>query len=126
MQDDIARQDLARQDLARHEIARLEGQIEKLTDQISWCAKISIAARIAVGFGALWFVLALIGILTLNVTAFVGTVAAVLGGVVLLGSNATTWDETVIALRDAEAARAVLIGQMRLRVVGDDEVRTLH
>jgi hypothetical protein len=113
-------------DIARHELVRLEGQIEKLADQLAWCAKISIAAKAAIGIGALWFVLALIGILSLDVTAFVGTVAAMLGGVVLLGSNATTWDETETALRDAEAARAALIGQLRLRVVGDEVVRTLH
>lgn len=113
-------------DIARHEMVRLEGQIEKLTDQLAWCAKISIAAKITVCLGALWFVLALVGILPFGATAFVGTVAAVLGGVVLLGSNATTWDQTEAALREAEAARAALIGQLSLRVVGDDEARTLH
>ena len=113
------------EEIARHEMVRLEGQIEKLADQLAWCAKISVAAKIAVGFGALWFALALIGILPFGATAFVGTVAAVLGGVVLLGSNATTWDQTEVALRDAEAARVALIGQMRLRVVSE-EVRTLH
>jgi hypothetical protein len=117
--------DIARQDLARHEMVRLEGLIEKLTDQLAWCAKISLAAKIAVGFGAAWFALALVGILPLGATAFVGTVAAVLGGVVLLGSNATTWDQTEAALHDAEAARAALIGQIPLRVVGDN-LRTLH
>jgi hypothetical protein len=113
------------EEIARHEMVRLEGQIEKLTDQLAWCAKISLAAKIAVAFGALWFVLALIGVLPFGATAFAGTVAAVLGGVVLLGSNATTWDQTEVALHDAEAARAALIGQMPLRLV-DGDVRTLH
>ena len=117
--------DTATQDLARHELTRLEGRIESLTDQVARCAKISVAAKIAIGFGALWFVLALVGILSLNVTAFVGTVAAVLGGVVLLGSNATTWDQADAALRDTEAARASLIGQLNLRLVGEAP-RTLH
>lgn len=119
-------EDTVRQDLARHEMIRLEGAIEKLNDQLAWCAKISIAARIAVGAGALWFVLALIGLLPFGATAFAGTVAAMLGGVVLLGSNATTWDQTAETLRETEAARAALIGQISLRVVGDDAVRTLH
>lgn len=110
---------------AQHEIVRLEARIEALIEQLARCAKISLAAKIAIGGGALWFVLALIGILKLDVTAFTGTVAALLGGVVLLGSNATTWDQTGAALREAEAARAALIGTMRLRVVGD-EARTLH
>ncbi len=110
---------------AQHEIVRLEARIEALTEQLARCAKISLASKIAIGVGALWFLLALIGILRLDVTAFTGTVAAMLGGVVLLGSNATTWDQTDAALREAEAARAALIGTMRLRVVGD-EARTLH
>ena len=110
---------------AQHEIVRLEARIEALTEQLARCAKISLASKIAIGVGALWFLLALIGILRLDVTAFTGTVAALLGGVVLLGSNATTWDQTDAALREAEAARAALIGTMRLRVVGD-EARTLH
>ncbi|MCX7295917.1 MAG: hypothetical protein NTU64_03335 [Hyphomicrobiales bacterium] len=110
---------------AQHEIVRLEARIEALTEQLARCAKISLASKIAIGAGALWFVLALIGILTLDVTAFTGTVAALLGGVVLLGSNSTTWDQTDAALREAEAARAALIGTMRLRVVGE-EARTLH
>ena len=110
---------------AQHEIVRLEARIEALTEQLARCAKISLASKIAIGVGALWFLLALIGILRLDVTAFTGTVAAMLGGVVLLGSNATTWDQTDAALREAEAARAALIGTMRLRVVGE-EARTLH
>jgi hypothetical protein len=117
--------DTASQDLARHKMARLEGRIEALTDQLARCAKISLAAKIAIGFGALWFALALVGILTLDVTAFVGTVAATLGGVVLLGSNATTWDQADAALRETEAARASLIGQLNLRLVGEAP-RTLH
>lgn len=118
--------DTVRQDLARHEMIRLEALIEKLNDRLAWCAKISVAAKIAIGCGALWFVLALLGLLPFGATAFAGTVAAMLGGVVLLGSNATTWDQTVETLRATEAARVVLIGQIGLRVVGDDTVRTLH
>ena len=110
---------------AQHEIVRLEARIEALSEQLARCAKISVASKIAIGFGALWFVLALIGILSLDATAFAGTVAAVLGGVVLLGSNATTWDQTDAALREAEAARAALIGTMSLRLVGEERP-TLH
>jgi hypothetical protein len=110
---------------AQHEMVRLERLIETLTEQLAWCAKISVAAKAAIAFGALWFALAVTGILPLDVTAFVGTVAAVLGGVVLLGSNATTWEQTEAALQETEAARRALIGRMNLRVVSDAP-RTLH
>ena len=118
-------EDITRQDLARHELVRLEAQIETLTERLAWCAKISLASKIGVGFGLLWFVLALIGILPFGAATVAGTVAAVLGGVVLLGSNATTWDQTDLARREAEAARAALIGQLSLRVV-ENAPRTLH
>jgi hypothetical protein len=110
---------------AQHEMVRLERLIETLTGQLAWCAKISVAAKAAIAFGALWFALALAGIVALDITAFVGTVAAVLGGVVLLGSNATTWEQTEAALRETETARRALIGRMNLRVVGEPP-RTLH
>ena len=113
------------EDITRHELVRLEARIEKLTEQLAWCAKISLASKIAAGIGAAWFVLALIGFLPFGATTFAGTVAAVLGGVVLLGSNATTWDQANATLREQEAARAALIGQLSLRVVADAP-RTLH
>ena len=121
----IMDEDIARQELARHELVRLEAQIETLTEQLAWCAKISLAAKIAVGLGAAWFVLALIGMLPFGAATFAGTVAAVLGGIVLLGSNATSWEQADAALREAETARAALIGQLSLRVVADAP-RTLH
>ena len=43
----------------------------------------------------------------------------------LLGSNATTWNETAAALKQAEAARMTLIGSIDLTVV-DDGVKRLH
>ncbi|MDO9411802.1 MAG: hypothetical protein Q7T81_04405 [Pseudolabrys sp.] len=112
-------------DSARHEITRLEGLIEKLNDQIAWCAKISLAAKIAVAGGAVWFVLAQFGVLPGGAVAFVGSLSALLGGVVLLGSNETTWNQYEANLEQTQAARAALIGRMGLRVVGDAP-RTLH
>jgi hypothetical protein len=108
---------------AAHEIARLEGQIEQLTGQLAWCAKISIAAKVAIAGCALWFALVLLGAFPFGATGFVAALSAGLGGVVLLGSNATSWDETEEKLRQTEAARAALIRGLNLRVVGE---HTLH
>ena len=46
---------------------------------------------------------------------------AVIGGIVLLGSNRSTLEQSATALKAAEAQRAELIGRIDLRVVGDDE-----
>lgn len=110
---------------ASHEIGRLEAQIEALAQSIERCRKISIAAKLAIAGGLAWFVLAFLWILPFEPTPLLAALAAVLGGIVLLGSNATTWDQTEAALREAETARAILIGTMELRVVSDAP-RTLH
>jgi hypothetical protein len=107
------------------QIAQLEGRIESLTESIERCGKISVGAKLAIAAGGVWFVLFLLWILPFNATAFVAAVTAILGGVVLLGSNATTWEQTKAELQAAEAARASLIGRLGLRLVGE-EPRTLH
>jgi hypothetical protein len=56
--------------------------------------------------------------------AFSAAVAAVLGGIVLSGSNHSTAREAETQLAEAEMARAALIGRIDLQVVGDRE--TLH
>lgn len=115
------------EDTAPHEIARLEARIEALSASLERCRKISYAAKAAIGLGALWFVLMILWILPFDPTPFVAALAATLGGVVLLGSNKTTWEETETELRQTEAARAALIGRLELRLVGDTPVTpTLH
>ena len=101
------------------QIAQLEERIETLTASIERCRKISYASKIAIAGGLAWFVLFVLWILPFGPTAFVAAVSAVLGGCVLLGSNATTWDETRQALHAAEKARADSIGSIELRVVHD-------
>lgn len=107
-----------------HQVAKLEERIEALTVSIERCRKISVAAKIAVALGAIWFALFLVWIAPFGPTAFVASTSAVLGGLVLLGSNATTWEQTEAARTAAEAARADLIGNIELRVVS--ERPTLH
>jgi hypothetical protein len=109
-----------------HEIiARIETRIEELTDSVERCRKIALAARLAIGAGAVWLALTLLGVVWFVPYLAVAALAGILGGIVLLGSNATTWKQTETALRASEAMRADLIGQMELRVV-DGGVRRLH
>jgi hypothetical protein len=107
------------------QIALLEERIETLTASIERCRKISYAAKIAIAGGAAWFVLFLLWIVPFGPTAFVAAVSAMLGGFVLLGSNATTWEQTETDRAAAEAMRADLIGSIELRLVGDAPP-TLH
>ena len=109
----------------RDEIARLEERVEALAVSIERCRKVSLAARIAILVGGAWLVLTLLGLVTFSPALFFGAIATAIGGVVLLGSNATTWNETAAALRQAEVARMTLISSIELTVV-DDGVKRLH
>ena len=109
----------------RDDIDQLEACIEALTASLEHCRKISLAAKFAVAAGAVWFALMLLWIVSFSAAAFVAALSAVLGGLVLLGSNATTWEQTAAALHTAEAMRAQLIGSIDLRLVGEDKP-TIH
>jgi hypothetical protein len=109
----------------RDEIARLEDRIESLRLSIARCRKISLGAKVAIIFGLAWLLLTLLLIVPLLPSLFFGAIAAAIGGIVLLGSNATTWNETEAALRAAEAERMALIDSIELTTV-DSGVTRLH
>ncbi len=104
----------------RDEIAQLEARSEALTESIARCGKISLAAKLSIAAGAIWIVLVLLGVIPFFPGTIIAALAAVIGGTVLLGSNATTWTQAEADLRAAEATRADLIGRMQLPVVGEE------
>lgn len=112
-------------DRIRDEIERLEEQIEALRQSIGRCRKISLAAKTAVAAGLAWLALTFLLIAPFLPSLFFGAIAAAIGGVVLLGSNATTWNETEAALHQAEAQRTALIDGIELTTV-DAGVTRLH
>jgi hypothetical protein len=102
------------------EIADIEERIEALAESAERCRKLILASKIAIAGG---FALLLIVILGLfgagQVTALLGSIALVLGGIVSLGSNLGTLQQTEAAISDAEAIRSELIGGIGLRLVHD-------
>ena len=54
----------------------------------------------------------------------IGSIAAVIGGTVVFGSNTSTLKQTAAVIKAAEAHRAELISQIDLCVVGDGNSRT--
>jgi hypothetical protein len=109
----------------RNQIALLEDRIEMLTESIERCGKFALAAKILVIAGASWFALVLLSFIAFDPTLFVAAMAAILGGVVLAGSNATTRAQAEADLKTAEAMRADLIERLELPAVNSG-VRTLH
>lgn len=109
----------------RDDIARLEERIESLSESIERCRKLSFAAKLAIGAGAVWIVLTLTLMIPYVPYLTVAAMAAALGGVVLLGSNATTWTQMEAARQAAETLRADTIERMELRTV-DADLRRIH
>ena len=103
----------------RDEIMRLEARIDALEVKIENCHKIIFASRAAVAVGGLVLAAMIFGMLRFDSTAMVFGIVAVLGGVVLWGSNGTTATQAEAELKAAEARRAELIGGIDLRVVGE-------
>ena len=111
-------------DDVRDEIVELEARIEGLAESIERCRKLSFAAKLLIAAGAAWIALVLLGLIPFVPYMVIAAMAAAIGGIVLLGSNSTTWTQAATALQNAEATRAELIGRMEMRVV--EERPTLH
>ena len=108
----------------RAEIERLEALIEGLAAQLETCRKFALASRIAMAAGAALLVAITIGAIQFSPLAFTGAIAALLGGIVVAGSNRSTANEAAAQLAAAERDRAAMIGLIELRTVA--ERATLH
>jgi hypothetical protein len=108
-------------------IVRLEAQIAQLEAKLESCRKFVLASRVAIGLGCAVLAALMLGAIRFDAAAMAGSIAAVLCGIVVLGSNGSTAKEAAAQLAAAEAERAALIASLELRVVeGDGAPRTLH
>jgi hypothetical protein len=107
------------------DIARVEAHIQELGEAIERCRKFSVAAKFAIAAGVGWIALSMAALVSYTPETTLTALAAVILGVVLLGSNRTTWKQTESALRASEAMRADMIGRLELRTV-DDGAKQLH
>jgi hypothetical protein len=103
------------------QIVHIEAHIEKLADVIERCRKIILISKVAIAAGGALILAIIIGAVGFDSTVMIGAIAAVIGGIVVFGSNTTTLKQTTTDMKAAEAHRAELINRMDLRVV-DGEV----
>jgi hypothetical protein len=106
------------------EIVRLEAQIEELAARIESCRKFILAARVAMACGGIVLGATLTGAIRFDPTTLSLSVAALLGSIVVWGSNGATAKEAAAELAKIEADRAALIGLLNLRLIA--ERPTLH
>ena len=107
------------------EISRIEAQIEELAEVAERCRKIILVSKVAIATGAGLLLLLILGLFGSSQVAAIGSIAAVLGGIVSLGSNVGTLRQSLAAISAAEALRSVLIGGIDLRVVFDGTMKLI-
>ena len=106
------------------QILHIEADIEELTDVIERCRKIILISKAAIAAGGTLILALIIGAVGFDPTVLIGAIAAVVGGIVVFGSNTSTLKQTSTAMKAAEAHRTELISRMDLRVVGDGKAES--
>jgi hypothetical protein len=109
---------LGADDALRDQISRIEEEIEGLAKTLDGCRKAMLLSKVVIAAGGIWILGYLIGAIRFDATAMTGVIAAVLGGIVVFGSNSSTSKQTATAMEAAERRRAELIDMINLRVVG--------
>jgi hypothetical protein len=101
------------------EISRIEAEIEGLAAVAERCRKIILVSKAAIAGGVILLLLIILGLFGSTEITALGSIAAVLGGIVSLGSNISTLQQTMAAMSAAEAYRSELISRIDFRVIGD-------
>ena len=107
------------------EIARIEARLEELAEVAERCRKFILASKAAIAGGGGLLLVVVLGLLSANETVAIGSIAAVLGGIVSLGSNISTLRQTMAAISEAEARRSDLIGMIDLQMVGERTLKLI-
>ena len=100
------------------EISRIEALIEELAGISERCRKIILVSKAAIAGGVALLLFTMLGLFGSNQAAAIGSIAVVLGGIVSVGSNVSTLEQTMAAMSAAEALRSDLISRIDLRLVG--------
>ena len=113
------------EDSPTDEISRIEARLEQLAEVAERCRKIILVSKAAIGGAAAMLLVMMLGLFGSSAAVALGSIAAVLGGIVSLGSNVSTLRQTMDAIGEAEALRSNLIGSIELRVVGERPLKLI-
>jgi hypothetical protein len=105
----------------RDQISRVETDIEEYAITLEGCRKAMLLSKVAIAAGIISLAAYLLGAIWLNSVAVIGAMAAVIGGVVVFGSNLTTSRQATSAMAALERHRAELIDTINLRTIGEGD-----
>ena len=105
------------------EISQVEARIEELAEVSERCRKIILVSKAAIAGGFALLLVVMLGLFGSSQVAALGSIAAVLGGIVSLGSNVSTLQQTEAAMSAAELQRSDLINRIDPRVVSDSPMK---
>lgn len=110
---------LMAEDNPSEEISLIEARLEELAEVAERCRKIILISKAAIVIGFALLLVMMLGLFGSNQVAAIGSIAAVLGGIVSFGSNVGTLRQTMAAMSAIEALRSEMIDRIDLRVVSD-------
>lgn len=102
----------------RDQIVRLEQRIDGLSDSLEKSRKVIVISKIAIAAGGVLASALVVGVISVEPLAVVAATAAIFGGIVGFGTNVSTARQDQAAMQAAEALRAELISNLKLREVG--------
>jgi hypothetical protein len=114
---------LMEEDDSIDEISEVEVRIEELAEVSERCRKIILVSKAAIAGGFALLLVVMLGLFGSSQVAALGSIAAVLGGIVSLGSNVSTLRQTEAAMSAAELQRSDLINRIDPRVVSDSPMK---
>lgn len=84
------------------QIARIEAEIDELTKTLDGCRNAMLFSKVAVAAGGIWILAYLLGAIRFDPASMIVAIAAIIGGVVIFGSNSSTSKQTTAAIKAAE------------------------
>ncbi|MCA6109502.1 hypothetical protein [Bradyrhizobium cenepequi] len=101
------------------EISMIEARLEQLAEVAERCRKIILVSKVAIACGIALLIVMMLGLFGPNQVAAIGSVTLVLGGIVSLGSNVSTLQQTSADISAAELLRSDLIDRINPKLVGE-------
>jgi hypothetical protein len=101
------------------EISMIEARLEQLAEVAERCRKIILASKAAIAGGIALLIVMMLGLFGPNQVAAIGSIALVLGGIVSLGSNVSTLQQTLADISAAELLRSDLIDRIDLKLISE-------